>query len=103
MLGLRSSRSELKIEMPRSGNSPAGTTASEPATTALALVERFHAFSSHSRAGVLTRAPSIDWGDPPAPFKRDAGAPEMRLPPPGATRSRPSILGPADILWHSTG
>jgi SagB-type dehydrogenase family enzyme len=104
MLGLRSGRSELKIEMPRGSDSPAGTAASDPATPALALVERFHAFSSHSRTGVLTRAPTVDWGDPPAPFKRDAGAPSVRLSPPGTTRATPFDLGAlADILWHTSG
>ncbi|MGL6112357.1 MAG: SagB/ThcOx family dehydrogenase [Rubrivivax sp.] len=104
MLGLRSGRSELKIEVPRGGDSPAGTAASDPAAPALALVERFHAFSSHSRAGVLTRAPTVDWGEPPAPFKGDAGARGMRLPPPGATRVTTFDLGAlADILWHTSG
>lgn len=104
MLGLRSGRSELKIEVPHGGDSPSGTAASDPAAPALALVERFQAFSSHTRAGVLTRAPTVDWGDPPAQFKRDADTPRMRLPPPGAARVTPFDLGAlADILWHTSG
>jgi SagB-type dehydrogenase family enzyme len=103
-LGLRNGRSELKIDMPRGRDSPAGTMVSDPAAPAVALVERFHAISSHSRAGVLTRAPTADWGDPPAPFKRDDGAPRMRLPPPSAARVTPFDLGAlADILWHTSG
>ena len=98
VLGLRHGRSELKVEPPsRRRASPARRRAARcRGATALALVERFHAFSSHSRAGVLTRAPGVDWGDPPPPFKRHAGAPRTRLPPPGAARagdasiSRPS-------------
>jgi SagB-type dehydrogenase family enzyme len=103
-LGLRHGRSELKIDATGGRDSPAGTPASDAAAPALGLVERFHAFSSHSRAGVLTRAPAIDWGEPPAPFKRDAAAPTMRLPPPGATRVTRFDLGAlADILWHTSG
>lgn len=103
-LGLRHGRSELKIEPARGRDPPAGTMGADPATTALAFVERFHAHSSHTRAGVLTRAPSVDWGDPPAPFKRDGGAQKVRLPPPGAARPGPFDLGAlADILWHTSG
>jgi SagB-type dehydrogenase family enzyme len=103
-LGLRSGRTVLRIDMSRSPDSPTGATASHPAAQALALVERFHAHSSHSRTGVLTRAPADNWGDPPAPFKRDAGTPRMRLPSPGAARLTPFDLGAlADILWHTSG
>lgn len=104
VLGLRHGRSELRIEMPRGRDAPAGGTALDPAAQALALVERFHAFSSHSRAGVLTRAPAAGLGAPPAPFKRGAGAPGMRLSPPGAARVTPFDLPAlADILWHTSG
>lgn len=104
MLGLRHGRSELKIEAPSGGGSPAGAAPLDPAATALAFVERFHAFSAHSRAGVFARAPGVDWGDPPAPFKRYAGAARTRLPAPGAARIAPFDLGIlADILWHTAG
>lgn len=109
VLGLRHGRSELKIEPLSGGASPAGTAASgiarsDPAATALAVVERFHAFSSHSRAGVLARAPGVDWGDPPPPFKRHAGASRQSLPAPGAARAASFDLAAlADILWHTTG
>lgn len=103
-LGLRHGRSELTIEPRSRGGSPAGTALSDPAPTALAVVERFHAFSSHSRAGVLTRAPSVDWGDPPAPFKHYTGASRMRLPAAGAGRTASFDLAAlGDVLWHTTG
>lgn len=94
VLGLRHGRSELKID------TPAGPTAA----TALAIVERFHAFSSHSRAGLLARAPGVDWGDPPPSFKRHAGAVRMRLPPAGAARRTAfDVAALADVLWHTAG
>lgn len=104
VLGLRHGRSELKIEPPFGGGLPTGTTTPDSAASALALIESFHAFSSHSRAGVLTRAPGVDWGDPPTPFKRHEGVPRTRLPPPGAARIATFNLATlADILWHTTG
>jgi len=108
VLGLRHGRSELKVETSdggggREGAAPAGTVPSGADATALALVERFHAFSSHSRASVLLRAPG-GWGNAPPPFKRHAGAPLMRLPSPGAARSAAFDLAAiADVLWHTAG
>lgn len=97
VLGLRSGRSERVVGLQ-------GETGVPAASTALALVERFHAVSSHSRAGVFTRAPTVDWGDAPAPFKPGAGAGGVRLPAPGVARSTPFDLGAlADILWHTSG
>jgi SagB-type dehydrogenase family enzyme len=97
VLGLRSGRSGLAIGPP---DTPPGTAAAE----ALALVERFHAFSSHSRTGVFTRAPSVDWGHAPPPFKPGAGAAGVRLPPPGVARATPFDLGAlGDMLWHTSG
>ena len=67
-------------------------------------MERFHAFSAHSRTGVLRRAPSVGWGEPPPPFKRHAGAPRTRLPAPGAGAAPTVDLAAlAAILWHTTG
>ena len=105
VLGLRHGRSELRIEPSSGGGSPVGgSTVPDPAATALAVVERFHAFSSHSRAGVLARAPGVDWGDPPPPFKRHPGAAQLRLPAPGTTRATSFDLAAlGDILWHTTG
>ncbi|HEX8203940.1 MAG TPA: SagB/ThcOx family dehydrogenase, partial [Isosphaeraceae bacterium] len=44
------------------------------------VVERYHQFSSHDRLGVLTRAPSVDWGPTPEPFKVYQGRPSIDLP-----------------------
>jgi len=91
-LGLRHGRSELRFD----GTSVAagtigGGTAPGASPSAMAMVERFHAFSSHSRTGALLRAPSVDWGDPPPPFK-PAGpglsGVTVGLPPPGAAARR---------------
>jgi len=80
MLGLRHGRTELHIEPPRGD----GNAAASDGAAAWALVEQFHAFSAHSRAGVLRRAPGVDWGTapPPCPW------PSTRWPPrPCASRS----------------
>jgi SagB-type dehydrogenase family enzyme len=100
-LGMRHGRSELRVDWGAQGGTDAP---SDPAAAGLALVERFHAFSSHSRAGVLLRAPGVDWGDPPPAFKRYAGASRLALPAPDATPGTPfdlAALGAA--LWHTSG
>lgn len=103
-LGLRHGRTELVVAVGAAG--VAG--ARDPA---LALVEQYHAYSSHSRAGLLRRAPSVDWGAPPPPFKPDAGRPRLDLPPPWRTRPPPppgALRAPdarvlATLLWHAAG
>ncbi|HSW06505.1 SagB family peptide dehydrogenase [Aquabacterium sp.] len=105
VLGLRHGRTDIRIEASSAG-AASGVLAppSEAAARALALVERFHAFSSHSRAGVLLRAPGVDWGDPPPPFKHHAGAERLSLPAPGSARSvRFDLALLADLLWHTAG
>lgn len=42
-------------------------------------VIQYHAFSSASRGGVFKRAPSVEWGSPPAPFKRYGAAKTIAL------------------------
>lgn len=111
MLGLRHGRSELRLDPAPLAGAGAGTGTGAGAAPArgaggdaLALVERFHAFSSHSRRGVLLRAPSVDWGDPPAPFKSYADSPRIALPPPrprGAAAFDGAALG--TLLWHVAG
>jgi hypothetical protein len=64
VVGLRHGRTELHVDA-----------APDATAGALALVEEFHAFSAHSRAGVLRRAPGADWGDAPSPFKAYSGRP----------------------------
>lgn len=45
------------------------------------LIERLHEFSSHSRAGVALRAPSVSW-ETPARDRRPRPSELVRLPPP---------------------
>ena len=83
------------------GADPASTSAA-----AMRVVERFHAESSNSRRGVLLRAPGIDWGDAPPPFKpRLPGAARIALPgaektPRGAAFD---LVALATILRHTGG
>jgi SagB-type dehydrogenase family enzyme len=96
VLGLRHGRTELRID------ATAGLAGGAAAVT---MVEEFHAFSSHSRAGVLRRAPSVDLGDPPPAFKRYAGAARVTLPPAGAAvrANGFDIAALATALWHTAG
>lgn len=94
-IGLRHGRTELRIEAGRDG---AGRS-----SLARAIVDEFHDFSAHSRAGVLRRAPGADWGDPPAPIKSMAG---KRLVLPAQRKASGAGLDSAllaDLLWHAAG
>jgi len=83
-------------------------------------LQRFHEFSSHSRAGVFARAAGVEWGAPPPAFKRYEGRPVVALPRPRAggrpTSEAVGALGPAgapstgadlaalsDVLFYSAG
>jgi len=96
-LGLRHGRTELRI----------GANASPGGDMGMALIEAFHEHSSHSRAGVLRRAPATDWGGAPAPFKVSRNRPLVALPPawrrvPGQA---PAFHAQAlsTLLWHAAG
>jgi len=82
-LGLRQGRTEIRVAAAGPG-----------ATDDLALVERFHALSSHSRQGVLRQAAGADWGAAPSPFKTYPGAPQWPL-----DRGH----GSGALLWHVAG
>jgi len=101
VLGLRHGRSELRVAWPQS----AGAGSATPGATdpGMAFVERFHAFSSTSRAGVVLRAPSLDWGDAPPPFKSYSGAPLTLPAPRGATPARFDVGALGAALWHTAG
>jgi SagB-type dehydrogenase family enzyme len=72
VVGLRHGRTELVVAAQPTA---AGT---DPGAE---LVRVFHDYSGHRRRGVWRQAPSVDWGDPPAPFKPvDAAAPRIALP-----------------------
>jgi len=112
VLGLRHGRTELRIEPATGPAAGAGAgTAVDNAATALALVEQFHEFSAHSRAGLLRRAPGVAWGDPPPPFKPyliRPGAARVVLPSPQLARDasdgRPFDAGALGaVLWHTAG
>ncbi|MBL8328474.1 MAG: SagB/ThcOx family dehydrogenase [Rubrivivax sp.] len=101
VIGLRHGRTELHLG---AAGAPAGE-----ASASLAVVEQFHAHSSHSRAGLLRRAASTDWGDAPPPFKRYPGRPWQALgepgrPGPGLRPGQPVTREAlAALLWHTTG
>jgi len=96
-MGLRHGRSELRIAFDGAGAEGAG----------LALVEAFHRHSSHSRAGVLQRAPSAQWASAPPPFKSLEGRSLRPLPAPWrAALGTPPPLDSralATLLWHAAG
>jgi SagB-type dehydrogenase family enzyme len=95
-LGLRHGRTELTVA---SGGGA-------EAATNLAVVERFHAFSTHTRGGVLRRAAGGSWGDAPPPFKLMAvSAERLALPDPALSVSEPawSIATLGALLWHVSG
>lgn len=98
LLGLRQGRRELSDAITARNPADAGA-------SALALIERFHAMTSHSRAGVLLQAPAVTWGDAPPPFKAPlAAASRFALPPPGAALGAPdSVASLAAVLWHTAG
>jgi SagB-type dehydrogenase family enzyme len=101
VLGLRHGRSELRAEAGKGTDDVTG-----PDAKALAVVERFHAFSSHTRTGVLLRAPGAGWGDAPPAFKRYPDAPQVIALP--ARRShggegRFGLAALADVLWYCCG
>lgn len=56
---------------------PAVQSADMPAS--MQAVLQYHAFSSASRSGVFMRAPGVEWGSPPAPFKRYDGVKTIAL------------------------
>ena len=105
-LGLRQGRTELRIDGAAGGI--------DAAVTSLAVVRRFHEFSSHSRAGLLRRAPGVDWGEAPPPFKPQRAGSALGLlllPLPAAQGGAPlnraagrfDIGALGELLWHTAG
>ena len=58
----------------------------------IATVLRYHEASSSSRSGLLRRAPAVDWGAQPAPFKSYPAARHFPLP-----RAEPGSAGPRSV------
>jgi SagB-type dehydrogenase family enzyme len=96
-VGLRHGRTELTVA--------SGSGLPALGDVAWSVVERFHAFSAHTRGGVLRRAAGASWGDAPLPFKRYANVTEIVLPAPQAaspnTALNAATLG--TVLWHTSG
>lgn len=103
VLGLRHGRSELRLEWPAAGGDSGTRGAADQWAPALALVERYHAFSTHTRTGVLLRAPGVDWGDPPPSFKSYPAAPRVALPTDPAAAPPMGLAALAALLWHTAG
>ena len=94
LAGTRHGASELSVHW-------AGTTGARAAPGD--AIERYHAYSSHSRASVATRAPIVDWGDPPAPFKSYPAAPFTPLPAPatGGRATSTAVAAPWPVPGHA--
>jgi hypothetical protein len=103
-------------ERRRAGNAAAAGGAPRVALAGLAAVEHYHALSSHARADMLRRAPLLDWGAAPAPFKHYPQAERIALPPPGRVASSDAgrvafsdagtplgLAALAAALWHTAG
>ncbi|MDO9093805.1 MAG: SagB/ThcOx family dehydrogenase [Rubrivivax sp.] len=103
-LGVRQGRTEIHVPPGPAAGATAGG-------QAMAVVEQFHEFSAHSRAGVFRRAAGTQWAAQPPPFKAYPGALQVVLPSAGSLRSaRADAPGmPLDIdlvarvLWCSAG
>jgi SagB-type dehydrogenase family enzyme len=110
-LGTRHGESKLRLEW--------GNAGPQAALGPVHAIAQYHEYASLSRTGVFTRAPSVDWGAKPEPFKRYPDREHVTLPPPGAwagsARSLSAALdGPAPpsdlgltelggILFHTAG
>jgi SagB-type dehydrogenase family enzyme len=100
LLGLRHGRTEVKLVV--------GGAGPDAAPDRLALVEAFHAHSSHSRAGLIRKAPGLYWGLAPPPFKpvQTPGVTVVPLPPPARSAAEGDLLsleGLSTLLWHTAG
>jgi len=118
LVGLRHGRTELLLAAGSSDGTvrpdgvaraeATGTAAAAPGieAEAWAVVERFHAFSAHSRTRVLRHAASPEWGGAPPAFKRQPGGERLPLPAPAAAAREGEATGLAALstwLWHTAG
>ncbi|KQV84898.1 hypothetical protein ASD15_07040 [Massilia sp. Root351] len=102
-LGLRHGAGDLPLHVDAGTASLAGN-AGDAANTGgtgsiggAAPVLRYHALSSESRSSVFLRAPGIEWGDAPEPFKRYPNARHVALPAasPASQPLQAAMRGPA--------
>ena len=98
-LGRRHRQEPIHLSWPQASNA---VDARAPGDAAMAFVARYHALSSHSRTGVLARAPGVEWGDPPPAFLSRPG-PTLALPAPTAEAAPASLAALATLLWHTAG
>jgi SagB-type dehydrogenase family enzyme len=74
------------------------------ADAALALVERYHAMSSHARQRLWQQAPAVAWGAAPPPYKPwRPGAARVALPPASGAAAAPGLAALGTLLWHGAG
>lgn len=101
-MGFWLGRRQGRLDAPAEALAPPLPPAADPGerqAQAMAEVERLHAMSTQLRAGVLMRAPPVDWGFAPPPFKDEAGE-RLALPPP---RPAAGLATVSTLLWHTTG
>ena len=97
-LGLRHGRTELRID----GGPAAGSRAAGAGPRA--VVEQFHAFTAHTRGGLLRRSPSAGWGGRPEPFKAYPDVARRALPSPAlAPGDGVQLATLGALLWHAAG
>jgi len=94
-LGRRQGRAEGRMPTQASGVLP-------PDAEGVAVVDRLHAATSHSRQGVWQAGPAVAWGDAPPAFKQLSGQ-RLSLPPPGPPRPGEALAAIGALLWHTTG
>ncbi len=110
-VGLRHGHTELRIDAGAGSGTDDGITSANAnaSATALAVVGQFQAFSTHTRGGVVRRAPGADWGAPPPPFKPPREGLHLALPAPGSRQTPTAATGGLDkadlanLLWHTAG
>jgi SagB-type dehydrogenase family enzyme len=103
VLGLRHGRTELTVA---SADAAADVTGASEGASNLAVVERFHAFTAHTRGGVLRRAAATSWGDAPPPFKQwPPFVARVELPTSQTPGDAPawSLASLAALLWRVSG
>lgn len=103
LVGLRHGRTELVVAASQLGTASSAHAADARRREAWAVVERFHRFTSHSRAGALRRAASPQWALAPPAFKRYPQARRLPLPAASARPNTLDIQAVGTWLWHTAG
>ncbi len=69
---MRHGRSDMRVSW--SGEGPTGSH--------IDAIVKYHEFASHSRSSLFARAPGMEWGKRPPPFKQVDSDVVVELPPP---------------------